>query len=62
LKKAAREGDMKSVIDTKNAFYEIILEGCGNALIHFFINSLHARIAFLRSMSLSHQGRALESL
>ena len=28
LKKAAREGDMKSVIDTKNAFYEIILEGC----------------------------------
>lgn len=62
LEKATSEGDMKNVMDTKNAFYEIILEGCGNALIRLFINSLHARIAVLRSMSLSHQGRALESL
>jgi GntR family transcriptional regulator, trigonelline degradation regulator len=62
LERAAHQGDMKNVIDTKDEFYSVILEGCGNALIQLFIKSLHARIAFLRSMSLSEQGRALESL
>ncbi|MEW6003636.1 MAG: GntR family transcriptional regulator [Nitrospirota bacterium] len=57
-----RKGVIQSVLEAKNDFYNIILQGCGNTFIHPLLKSLHARIAFLRSLSLSQPGRPVESL
>jgi DNA-binding GntR family transcriptional regulator len=63
--KACRRGGSKDLIQAihaKNKFYEIILKGCRNKIVHSFITSLHARITYLRSASLSRHGRPVESL
>jgi len=39
-----------------------MLVGCGNEVIRRMTNLLHARIPYLRAMSLSQPGRAAESL
>jgi len=54
--------DLVQAVHAKNKFYEIILKGCRNKIVCSFITSLHARITFLRSASLSRHGRPLESL
>lgn len=62
LEKLCLKGEIKNIINAKNDFYNIILEGCGNKLAHSFIKSLLIRISFLRSLSLSRPGRSMESL
>jgi len=42
-------------------FYDIILSGCGNRIIHEVLKGLVARITFLRSRSMSQVGRAKQS-
>ena len=42
-------------------FYELIIEGCGNAIIGEMLQSLFARINFLRARSMSREGRGRNS-
>ncbi len=56
-----QEGDLANQITESNKFYRIIMEGCGNQVVYSLLKSLHARISFLRTMSLSRQGRPSQS-
>jgi DNA-binding GntR family transcriptional regulator len=53
--------DFKNQLIESNKFYEILMDGCGNEVLRLLLKSLHARISFLRRMSLSRQGRTLRS-
>ncbi len=62
FEKAAYRADGKELVQIKNDFYSILLDGCGNALVKSFLLSLYARISVLRSTSLAQPGRPLQSL
>lgn len=62
FEKAALQADGKELVQVKNDFYAILLDGCGNALVKSFLLSLHARISLLRSTSMTQPGRPLQSL
>jgi len=62
LEMHAENQDLENQIAESNAFYKTLAEGCGNEILSFLLLSLHARISFLRSMSLSRPGRSLESV
>lgn len=61
LEEYVQKGDFKNQLKESNKFYEILMEGCGNEVLHHLLKSLHARISFLRRMSLSCQGRPSRS-
>jgi DNA-binding GntR family transcriptional regulator len=48
-------------VATTERFYAVILAGCGNPIIAEIIQSLVARINFLRARSMSREGRARQS-
>lgn len=48
-------------IRSTSAFYEIILDGCGNKIIQEILASLLARINVLRAKSMANEGRDLHS-
>jgi len=50
------------LLRTKNAFYDVLLEGSRNAPIHAILGSLRARVAMLRTTSLSQEGRPASAL
>ncbi|MCU0591978.1 MAG: GntR family transcriptional regulator [Desulfobacterales bacterium] len=54
--------DVREYLKSKHEFYDILLKGCGNDVVYAILNSLLARITFLRSTSLSRPHRPLESL
>lgn len=58
---AVKTGDRLQQIVTTRQFYEQILAGCGNRIIYEVLESLMARITFLRSKSMSLEGRAQKS-
>lgn len=62
LEKLVYKGDLTDLIRAKNDFYDIILRGCRNKVVHSFIRSLLDRITFLRLTSLSQPGRPFQSL
>ena len=62
LERHVKEGDLASQLTESNKFYEILMEECGNKVVCSLLKSLHARISFLRRMSLSHKGRPLRSV
>lgn len=49
-------------VASTSRFYEPILYGCGNRIIHEVLEGLMARITFLRARSMSRAGRARFSL
>lgn len=57
LKKAFGAKDIKAIADAAHDVYEAILAGCGNAYIAEVVRRLSARVAFLRLMSMSEEGR-----
>jgi len=61
LERHVKEGDLVSQLTESNKFYQILMEGCGNEVVCSLLKSLHARISFLRTMSLSRQGRPSRS-
>lgn len=61
VEKYLQEGDIGNQIIESDNFYRIILEGCGNKVVCSFLNSLRARINFLRATSLSQKDRPLYS-
>lgn len=52
----------QGLLDVKNEFYAILLEGCGNSVVGNMLTLLNNRVTLLRRMSLSAPGRFQETL
>ena len=50
------------LLEGKNTFYAILMEGCGNAIAGQMLTQLNNRITLLRRVSLGRAGRLAESL
>lgn len=61
FEEAVRAGDAIRRIRTTEAFYDAILDGCGNAVMRDIVVGLNARVSLLRVTSMSRSGRANES-
>lgn len=59
---AVKSGDSKGRIQHTDAFYEVLLEGCGNRIVVEVLGGLHDRVNFLRYRSMSSPERSAESL
>lgn len=58
---AVKDGDRTQQLEATRQFYEQMLAGCGNLIIHEMLDVLLARITFLRFKSMSLPGRAQKS-
>lgn len=58
----AESGDQKRLLTAKAEFYEVILDGCGNALVKDMLLGMLSRINLLRSKSFSQADRLRASL
>jgi DNA-binding GntR family transcriptional regulator len=58
LTEAFASQDRRLIIAETTSFYAILLDGCGNDIVGAMIQSLQARIQFLRATSMSQPGRA----
>ena len=54
--------ERKELVDSTTAFYDVILDGCGNRLLAELLRGLIARINLLRSRSMSLSERPRQSL
>lgn len=61
FEEAARADNAESRLLHTDEFYNVMLNGCGNAVIADLLTGVHARINFLRARSMSQQGRSSES-
>lgn len=50
------------LLAAKNAFYDILLEGCGNRVVGQMLTQLNNRITLLRRLSLGQPGRLAQTL
>jgi DNA-binding GntR family transcriptional regulator len=50
------------LLAAKDAFYDVLFDGGGNAALRSVVGSLHARVSVLRSLSLSVPGRIAHSV
>jgi DNA-binding GntR family transcriptional regulator len=50
--------DTRALLRAKDAFYEVLLEGAGNAEARNILNGLQARVRVLRAASMSNPGRS----
>jgi GntR family transcriptional regulator, trigonelline degradation regulator len=60
--RASEKNDLRKLVSSTGEFYEILLRGCGNHIIHDLLKGLNARIGLLRATSMSRAGRRDESL
>lgn len=58
---AVESDDSTARIRTTEAFYDAILRGAGNEVLHDAVARLNARVSLLRATSMSRSGRARES-
>jgi DNA-binding GntR family transcriptional regulator len=54
--------EIPELLRAKNAFYDVLLEGSRNAPIHALLGGLRARVAMLRTTSLTQEGRPAQAL
>ncbi|OSP53472.1 hypothetical protein BV911_17840 [Pseudoruegeria sp. SK021] len=54
---ALKEGDPLSMRRAKNAFYETLIDRCGNATLAEMLHIIHGRIQLLRSVTLAEPER-----
>ena len=59
---AAAENDPIGRLSATGRFYDVLLQGCGNAIIREILDGLNARINFLRARSMSKPEQARYSL
>jgi DNA-binding GntR family transcriptional regulator len=52
----------QNLLESKNSFYEILLEGCGNRVVGQMLKLLNNRVTLLRRLSLGQAGRLPETL
>ena len=62
LEKASEGESTHELLDAKNDFYAILLDGCGNEVVASMLTLLNNRVTLLRRMSLSKPGRSRETL
>lgn len=62
FRSSIKSDDRVLQVTSTSRFYEPILSGCGNRVIHEVLQGLMARITFLRARSMSQSGRAKYSL
>ena len=62
FRSSIKSDDRVLQVTSTSRFYEPILSGCGNRIIHEVLQGLMARITFLRARSMSQSGRAKYSL
>jgi DNA-binding GntR family transcriptional regulator len=61
LSSAGDEGDIAEMMRCKDEFYDVLLSGAGNTVARSVLGSLHQRIAYLRTTSLSRPQRSVEA-
>lgn len=62
LRTPAASATTQSLLSAKNAFYAVLLEGCGNRMIGELLTQLNNRVTALRRVSLSSPGRLSQTL
>lgn len=62
IEAALEDGNLNNLVTTKERFYQILLSGCGNHHATILLQSLHDRIAFLRTLTLAQPERATQSV
>lgn len=53
-----RAGDPAGALDSKNRFYDILIEGAGSASLSAMLGTLHARIRQWRAIGITHPQRS----
>lgn len=59
---AAKIGNPKDLLEAKNVFYAIIINGCENVFVKQMLGLLHNRVNLLRSTSMMQPGRLANSV
>jgi DNA-binding GntR family transcriptional regulator len=54
--------DIQDVLQAKDRFYDVLLEGAGNSAIRSTLDGLRARVRMLRATSLSQPDRSAETI
>lgn len=62
FEQAVKQNNAAGRLAATGRFYEVILTGCGNRVIHELLQGLVARINFLRARSMSRPGRVKHSV
>ena len=57
-----RDADIQDVLQVKDRFYDVLLEGAGNSAIRSTLDSLRARVRVLRATSLSQRDRSADTI
>jgi len=57
-----RDADIQDMLRAKDQFYEVLLDGAGNAAIRSTLDGLRARVRMLRATSLSQPNRSAETV
>lgn len=59
---AMADGDIRRLLVSKDRFYDALLDGAGNQIIATTLRTLHARVRWMRSLSLTAPGRGAVTL
>ncbi len=62
IEDAVREGRLTEMVARKDDFYRVLLSGARNRVIRQMLDSLQARIAYLRATSLARPGRSEQTV
>ena len=53
--------DVRTILDAKDGFYEVLIEGAASPALQSIVESLQARVRLLRATSMGEPGRAEEA-
>ncbi len=62
LRQDVLAGDARVILVAKNAFYDILIQGCGNAVVGQLLRQLNNRVTLLRRISMGQAGRLPEMM
>ncbi len=62
LAEAYETQEVEGILAAKQVFYDVLLEGTGNSIIHSLLRSLNDRITLLRRLTLTSPKRAKQSI
>jgi DNA-binding GntR family transcriptional regulator len=62
FEEAVTQERLTDLVDRKDEFYAVLLKGSRNRTVRQMLDSLHARVVFMRAASLAHPGRSAETV
>ncbi len=62
IEEVVAAGEQHRLLELKDLFYDILLEGAGNATAAHMLGGLHARITLLRATTLGQAGRPVRTV